>query len=131
MRNLEDRMKERIHSPLAPEALGPYSQAIRVGNLVFTAGQIGIDPETGELKEGVRAQTEQVMRNLMEVLKASGMSRANVVKTTIFLDDMNDFAEVNEIYGSFLEEPYPARSTVAVKTSPKGALVEIEMIAGD
>jgi 2-iminobutanoate/2-iminopropanoate deaminase len=124
-------MKERIHSPLAPEALGPYSQAIRAGNLVFTAGQIGIDPETGELKEGIRAQAEQVMRNLMEVLKASGMTQGNVVKTTLFLVDMNDFAEVNEIYGLHLEEPYPARSTVAAKTLPKGALVEIEMIAVD
>ena len=124
-------MKEPIHSEGAPGALGPYSQAIRFGGLVFTSGQIGMDPETGEMKEGVRAQVEQAMRNLTEVLKAAGLTEKNVVKTVIFLSDMDDFARVNEVYGSFLTEPYPARSTVAVKTLPKGALVEIEMVAVD
>ncbi len=124
-------MKERIHSDGAPRALGPYSQAIRAENWLFTAGQIGIDPKTGELREGVRAQAEQAMRNLIEVLKAAGMSEKNIVKTVIFLSNMDDFVEVNEVYASFLSEPYPARSTVAVAELPKGALVEIEVIAAD
>ena len=122
-------MKEPIHSEGAPKALGPYSQAIRVGNLVFTSGQTGMNPETGEMEEGIRAQTARAMRNLMEVLKAAGFTEKNVVKTAIFLSDMSDFVAVNEVYGSLLTEPYPARSTVAVQSLPKGALVEIEMVA--
>jgi 2-iminobutanoate/2-iminopropanoate deaminase len=122
-------MKERIHADRAPDALGPYSQAIRSGSLVFTAGQLGIDPGTGELRDGVRAQTEQAMRNLMAVLDASGVAEKNVVKTVIYLADMSDFDAVNEVYSSFLTEPYPARSVVSVRSLPKDARVEIEMIA--
>lgn len=113
----------------APAAIGPYSQGIRVGELVFTAGQIGLDPASGELAEGVSAQAERALRNVAAVLDAAGSSLERVVKTTIFLADMNDFNTVNEVYATHFATPYPARSTVAVAGLPRGASIEIEAIA--
>ena len=122
--------RRQVQTDGAPGAIGPYSQAIAGGGLVFTAGQVGIDPASGELVSGgVAAQAERAMRNLAAVLDAAGTSFDRVVKTTIFLADMADFAAVNEVYGRSLTLPYPARSTVAVRALPKGALVEIECIA--
>jgi 2-iminobutanoate/2-iminopropanoate deaminase len=123
--------RETIHATAAPAAIGPYSQAVAAGPYVFTSGQIGLDPHTGQLVDGtVDDQTRQVMTNLGAVITAAGLSFADVVKTTIFLIDMNDFAAVNEIYGeSFEGAPPPARSTVAVAALPRGARVEIEAIA--
>lgn len=113
----------------APAAIGPYSQAIQVGELVFTAGQIGLDPATGQLAPGVEMQTRQVMANLAAVLAAAGSAMDLVVKTTIFLADMADFGAVNGIYGEVFTGAPPARSTVQVAGLPKGALVEIEAVA--
>ena len=114
----------------APAAIGPYSQAIYVGNLVYTSGQIPIDPATGTIVEGgIKEQTRQSLTNVKAVLESAGLTMGNVVKTTVFLADMNDFAEMNSVYAEFFAEPYPARSAVAVKTLPKRALVEIEVIA--
>jgi 2-iminobutanoate/2-iminopropanoate deaminase len=123
--------RETIHTTAAPAAIGPYSQAVAAGPYVFTSGQIGLDPLSGQLVNGDAAeQTRQVMANLAAVLAAAGLSFADVVKTTIFLTDMNDFAAVNEVYGeSFEDAPPPARSTVAVAALPRGARVEIEAIA--
>lgn len=122
--------KKIIFTDKAPKAIGPYSQAIRTESLVFTAGQVGINPATGELVEGgIEAQTRQVLTNLMNVLEASNSGLNFVVKTTVFLKDMNDFAKMNAIYAEFFSENPPARSTVAVAGLPKGALVEIESIA--
>jgi 2-iminobutanoate/2-iminopropanoate deaminase len=118
-----------VQTNAAPGAIGPYSQAIRSGDLVLTAGQVGIDPTTGELVEGVAAQAERALRNLTAILDAAGTSPERVIKTTIFLVDMADFATVNEVYAGHFSPPYPARSTVAVAALPKGALVEIEAIA--
>ncbi len=121
-----------VETDSAPGAIGPYSQAIVGGGLVFTAGQLGIDPGTGELVPGgVAAQAERAMRNVAAILDAAGASFDRVVKMTIFLTDMADYAAVNEVYGRELPPPYPARSAVAVKALPKGALVEIECIAID
>ena len=122
-------MRTQVQTNAAPAAIGPYSQAIRAGGLVFTAGQIGLDPGTGELADGVVAQAERALRNLTAVLDAAGTSFERVVKTTIFLADMGDFAAVNKAYAAHVSSPYPARSTVAVRELPKGALVEIEAIA--
>jgi 2-iminobutanoate/2-iminopropanoate deaminase len=122
-------VRTQVQTNAAPAAIGPYSQAIRAGGLVFTAGQIGLDPATGELADGVVAQAERALRNLTAVLDAAGTSFERVLKTTIFLADMNDFAAVNEAYAAHVSSPYPARSTVAVRELPKGALVEIEAIA--
>ena len=123
-------MKEVISTPKAPAAIGPYSQAIKVGNLVYTSGQIPIDPATGSFVEGgIKEQTRQSLLNVKAVLKAAGLTMSNVVKTTVFMADMNDFADMNAIYAEFFAKPYPARSAVAVKTLPKGALVEIEVVA--
>ncbi|HEX3465246.1 MAG TPA: Rid family detoxifying hydrolase [Candidatus Elarobacter sp.] len=123
--------RETIHTVAAPGAIGPYSQAVAAGSYVFTSGQIGLDPSSGELVTGgVEPQTRQVMANLAAVLAAAGLTFADVVKTTIFLVDMNDFAAVNAVYGeSFEDAPKPARSTVAVAALPRGARVEIEAIA--
>ncbi len=119
-----------VHTDLAPAAVGPYSQGYWAGDLFFSAGQVALDPATGEMTgTDVASQAEQVMRNLSEVLRAAGLSFANVVKTTIFLADMADFSTVNEVYARSFAEPYPARSTVAVGALPKGALVEVEVIA--
>ena len=123
-------MKKVISTSKAPAAIGPYSQAIKVGNLVFASGQIPIDPATGSfVAGGVKEQARQSLTNVKAILDEAGLTLDNVVKTTVFLADMNDFADVNAVYAEFFAEPYPARSAVAVKTLPKGALVEIEVIA--
>ncbi len=120
--------KHLIASENAPAALGPYSAGIRTGNLAFLSGQLGLDPATGELAEGVVAQAEQALKNVEALLIAAGATFDNVVKTTVFLADIADFNAVNEVYGSRFSEPYPARSAVQVGALPKGALVEIECI---
>lgn len=123
-------MKRVIATPEAPAAVGPYSQAIAVGNLLFCAGQIPLDPATGELVEAdVALQTERVCQNIDAVLRANQMSFANVVKTTVFLTDMATFGAMNSVYARYFHEPFPARSTVAVAALPRGAQVEIEVIA--
>jgi 2-iminobutanoate/2-iminopropanoate deaminase len=123
-------MKEAVSSPDAPKAIGPYSQAVRAGQLLFVSGQVPLDPATGQLVEGdIAAQTRRVFANLAAVLKAGGRTFADVVRTTVFLADMNDFAAVNEVYGSYFSEPYPARATVQVARLPKDARVEIDVIA--
>ena len=119
---------EKIHTSNAPEAIGPYSQAIKVGNMIFTSGQIALTPNGEFLDSDIKTQTKQVCENLKAVLNAAGADISNVVKTTIFLADMNDFGAVNEVYGNYFSHK-PARSTVAVKELPKGAKVEIECIA--
>ena len=120
-----------ISTSNAPAAIGPYSQAVDSGaGLVFLSGQLPLDPATGAFPEGgIQAQTRQSLRNVQAILEAAGLSLANVVKTTVFLADMGDFAAMNEVYASFFAEPFPARSAVAAKALPKGALVEIECIA--
>ena len=119
-----------IHTSKAPAAIGPYSQAIKAGNLIYTSGQIPIDPTTGLFAEGgIKEQTRQSLRNVQAILEEAGLTMGNVVKTTVFMADMNDFADMNAVYAEFFSEPYPARSAVAVKTLPKGALVEIEVVA--
>lgn len=118
-----------VHTDAAPAAIGPYGQAVRAGDFVFASGQVGADPSSGALAEGVGGQADQALRNLAAVLRAAGTDLEHVVKTTIFLADMGDFATVNEVYAGHLSPPYPARSTVAVSGLPKGALVEIEMVA--
>ena len=123
-------MKQVISTPKAPAAIGPYSQAIRVGNLIYTSGQIPINPATGQFVEGgIKEQTRQSLTNVKAILEEAGTSMANVIKTTVFMADMANFADMNGIYAEFFAEPFPARSAVAVKTLPKGALVEIEVIA--
>ncbi|MCR5180391.1 MAG: RidA family protein [Bacteroidaceae bacterium] len=124
-------MKKVINTSSAPAAIGPYSQAIQVGNFLYTSGQLPIDPATGAFPEGgVKEQTRQSLKNVQAILCEAGLTMSHVVKTTVFLADMNDFADMNGIYSEFFEAPYPARSAVAVKTLPKGALVEIEVVAG-
>jgi 2-iminobutanoate/2-iminopropanoate deaminase len=123
-------MKTAVSSPDAPKAIGPYSQAVRAGQLLFVSGQVPLDPATGQIVAGdMAAQTRRVFANLDAVLKAAGRSFADVVRTTVFLADMNDFATVNEIYGTYFSEPYPARATVQVARLPKDARVEIDLIA--
>ncbi|PUD82117.1 RidA family protein [Helicobacter pylori] len=123
-------MKEVIHSTLAPKAIGPYSQAITTNDLVFVSGQLGIDVSTGEFKGAdIHSQTTQSMENIKAILKEAGLGMDSVVKTTILLKSLDDFAVVNEIYGSYFTEPYPARATFQVAKLPKDALVEIEAIA--
>ena len=123
-------MKNVISTSKAPAAIGPYSQAIQVGNLVYTSGQLPIDPATGQFPEGgIKEQTHQSLTNVKAILEGAGLSMASVVKTTVFMANMDAFAEMNSIYAEFFSEPYPARSAVAVKTLPKNALVEIEVIA--
>lgn len=123
-------MKKMISTPKAPAAIGPYSQAIQVGNLIYTSGQIPIDPATGQLVEGgIKEQTRQSLSNIQAIIQEAGLTMASVVKTTVFMADMADFADMNSIYAEFFTEPYPARSAVAVKTLPKNALVEIEVVA--
>ena len=124
-------MKKVISTTKAPSAIGPYSQAIQVGNIIYTSGQIPIDPATGSFVEGgIKEQTRQSLLNVKAILEEVGLTIGNVVKTTVFMADMNDFADMNAVYAEFFTEPYPARSAVAVKTLPKGALVEIEVVAG-
>ncbi|MCH5322360.1 MAG: RidA family protein [Helicobacter sp.] len=119
---------EIIATKNAPQAIGPYSQAIKIGEMIFTSGQIGLTP-SGELTQGIEAQTRQVLNNLKAVLEEAGSSLDKVVKTTIFLSDMEDFALVNTIYAEFFGEHKPARSTIGVQKLPKNALVEIECVA--
>lgn len=121
--------KKIIHTADAPAAIGPYSQAVKFGKYMFSSGQIGLIPSTGEMAQGVEAQTEQAMRNLGAVLKENHMGYEDVLKTTVFVADLADFAKVNAIYESFFSGDYPARSCVQVAALPKGALVEIECIA--
>jgi 2-iminobutanoate/2-iminopropanoate deaminase len=127
--------KTAVATQDAPAAIGPYSQAVRVGDLVFTSGQVGLDPATGALVEGgIQAQTVRVLENLKAVLAAAGLELAQVIKTTVFLTDMGDFAAMNEVYSQYLAAEgvvAPARSTIAVAGLPRGALVEIEVIAQD
>ena len=122
-------MKNPIISDKAPAAVGPYVHAVDTGNMIFCSGQLGIDPATGELVEGVEAQTKQSLINLGAVLNEAGYDYKDVVKTLIFLDDINDFTAMNEVYSEFFSEDKPARSCVEVANIPKGALVEIECIA--
>lgn len=123
-------MKQTISAQNAPAAIGPYCHAKLVGGLLFTSGQLGLDPATGELALGIEGQTQQSLENIGAVLTAAGMSYGDVVKTTVFLANMEDFGVVNAIYASYFSEEPPARSCVAVKTLPKNALVEIEVVAG-
>ena len=119
-----------ISTTAAPAAIGPYSQAVEANGFVFASGQLPIDPSTGQFPEGgVKEQTRQSLLNAQAILREAGLELKNVVKTTVFLASMDDFAAMNEVYSSFFCEPFPARSAVAVKTLPKGALVEIECIA--
>ena len=122
-------MKKVISTDKAPAAIGPYSQAIEVKGMVYTSGIIPVVPETGEIPEGSVAQAKQALTNLSNLLEAAGTSMANVVKTTVFLDNMDDFVTVNDIYATYFVEPFPARSAVEVAKLPKGALIEVEVIA--
>ena len=123
-------MKKVIATKNAPAAIGPYNQAIQMGNILFASGQLGLVPATGVFPEGgVKEQTEQAFQNVKAILAEAGYSIDDVVKTTVYLADMADFAAMNEVYSTFFSEPYPARSAIAVKALPKGALVEIECIA--
>ena len=123
-------MRQAVSSPSAPKAIGPYSQAIRAGSLLFVSGQVPIDPATGHIINGdIAAQTHRVFQNILEILKAGGASFDHVVRTTVFLADMNDFAAMNEAYGTYFTAPAPARATVQVSRLPKDARVEIDVIA--
>jgi len=123
-------MKQTVSSPDAPKAIGPYSQAIRAGQLLFVSGQVSIDPATGNMiAGGIADQTRRVLDNVGAVLRAGGRSFADVVRTTVFLADMNDFAAMNDVYGQYFSEPYPARATVQVSRLPRDARVEIDVIA--
>ncbi|MCI6371835.1 MAG: RidA family protein [Bacteroidaceae bacterium] len=119
-----------IHTNQAPAAIGPYSQAIEANGMIFASGQIPIDPATGQFVEGgIQEQTRQALTNARSILQAAGTDMENVIKTTVYLSDINNFAAMNEVYAQFFTEPFPARSAVAVKDLPKGALVEIEVLA--
>ncbi len=123
-------MRKAISTLDAPKAIGPYSQGIRAGDWVFTAGQVAFDPATQQIIDGdISAQTDRVMKNLSAILKAAGCSLRDVVRCTVFLKSMDDFAAMNEVYGKYFEAPYPARSTVEVRRLPKDVLVEIDAIA--
>ena len=123
-------MKTIISTPKAPAAIGPYSQAVVVGNMIFTSGMIPIIPETGELQTGdIKAQAKQAIKNLIALLEESGSNASSVIKTTVFIKDMNDFAAVNEVYAEFFKDNYPARSCVEVARLPKDVLIEIEAVA--
>jgi len=117
-----------VSTDKAPAAIGPYSQAIKTGGLLFTSGQIPIDPATGVIPEGVEAQAEQALTNVKNLIEASGASIENTVKTVVFIKDMNDFAKINEIYAKYFTEPFPARSCVEVARLPKDVLLEVEAI---
>ncbi|PYP86843.1 MAG: reactive intermediate/imine deaminase [Blastocatellia bacterium AA13] len=123
-------MKERVQTDGAPEAIGPYSQGIKANGLVFCSGQIPLDPKSGKVVDGgIQEQTERVMKNLKAVLEAAGSSLEKVVRSTIFLADLEDFSEVNEVYAGFFSQPYPARSTVQVARLPKDVRIEVDVIA--
>lgn len=121
--------KEEVVTQKTPQAIGPYSQAIKFGNLVFCAAQIGVDPKTNNLVEGIKRQTVQVLENLKNILAAADSDIDNVLKTTVYLTDMNDFPVMNEVYATYFKKPYPARATIQAAKLPKGALIEIECIA--
>lgn len=122
--------KQAVSSPAAPEAIGPYSPAIRAGQLLFISGQISIEPRSGRFMAGdIKAETRRVLENIGALLTAGGLDYSAVVRTTVFLADMNDFAAMNEVYGGFFDEPYPARATVQVARLPRDARVEIDAIA--
>lgn len=121
--------RKQIQTDKAPEAIGPYSQAIEAGGMVYVSGQIPIDPQAGKIKEGIEQQTHQVMENLQAILREAGLDFEDVVKFTIFLSSMDDFAVVNELYASYLSKPYPARATVEVSRLPKDVLIEMDVIA--
>ncbi|WP_077298181.1 RidA family protein [Virgibacillus pantothenticus] len=121
-------MNKAIHTEKAPAALGPYSQAIVAGDFLYVSGQIGIDPVTGEMTEGIENQTKQVLKNIQAILEKAGTDLTKAAKFSIYLKSMDDFSTVNEIYGSYLQEPYPARSTIEVSKLPKDALVEMDVI---
>lgn len=123
-------MKEILYTPHAPDPIGPYSQAVRAGNTYYLSGQIAIDPESGEMiTETLEAETRQVMHNIGAILKSQGLDYGHIIKTSIFLADMNDFAQVNAIYGAFFKSDFPARETVQVARLPKDVKVEISVIA--
>ena len=123
-------MKEIVTTENAPKAIGPYSAGVKIGNFVYTAGQLGLDPQTGDFVEGgIAAETRQALQNLRAILEAAGASLENVVKTTVFLRDMNDFAAMNAVYAEFFTADFPARSAVQVARLPKDAAVEIEAVA--
>ena len=122
-------MKQTVNAQNAPAAIGPYSHCVKVGRMVFTSGQIGLNPETGVLAEGIEAQTIQTLNNLKAVLEAANSGMENIVKTTVFVKDMADFAKVNKLYGMMIPAPFPARSCVEVAALPAGALVEVEAMA--
>ena len=118
-----------IQTNNAPAAVGPYSQAVEIDNLVFASGQIALNPATGEMPEGIEAQSHQALKNAQAVIEASGAKWENVIKTTVFITNIDDFGKVNEIYATYFKQPYPARSCVEVSKLPKGALIEVEVIA--
>ena len=122
-------MKNVIRTDKAPAAIGPYSQAIEVNNMVFTSGVIPVDPATGNIPEGSQAQAEQAFKNLSNLLEAAGTSTANVIKTTVFIKEMNDFGAINEVDAKYFPEPYPSRSCVEVARLPKDVMLEVEAIA--
>ncbi|MFZ3579191.1 RidA family protein [Virgibacillus sp. DJP39] len=121
-------MIKKVHTRNAPDAIGPYSQAVQAGDYLYVSGQIGIDPDTSEVVEGIEAQTKQVMENLKSILSEADTNFTRVAKFTIYLNDMNNFSTVNDIYGSYLEIPYPARATVEVSRLPKDVLVEMDAV---
>ena len=124
--------KKSIHTPQAPAAIGPYSQAVRVGNFLFTSGQIALDPETGEMKSGdIEQETRRVLQSLEAILNASGLSLGHVVKTTVYLADLSHFGKMNQVYESFFKDNKPARACVQAAALPRGALVEIDAVAWD
>lgn len=121
--------KEILSTDKAPAAIGPYSQAIKAGDLIYTSGMIPVNPSTGEVPQGIKAQAEQALSNLKALIESSGSSLEKVVKTTVFIKDMNDFAQINEVYASYFTSNYPSRSCVEVARLPKDVLIEVEAIA--
>ena len=124
-------MKKIISTELAPKAVGTYSQGVQLNNTFYFSGQIGLNPKTMEMDESFKNQIEQIMNNIDGLLESQNLKRDNIIKTTIFLTDLNDFSQVNEVYEDYFSKPYPARSCVEVSKLPKGALVEIEVIAAE
>ncbi len=124
------KMNQSVHTENAPAAIGPYSQAVKAGNTIYVSGQLPVDPSTGEFAgEDIKAQTKQSLTNIQNILKEAGAGMENVVKTTVLLSDISDFAAMNEVYATFFKEPYPARAAFQVAAIPKGAKVEIEAVA--
>ncbi len=122
--------KVAVNTQSAPAAVGPYSQAIKAGDYLFCSGQIPLEPQSGKIvSDDIKTQTEQVLKNLFAILKSEGLGFSNVIKTTVFLTDLSEFAVMNEVYGKYFSQPYPSRSTVQVSALPRGAKIEIELIA--